>query len=87
VPTAFTPNGDGFNDIIYCRGYGIEKLLNFKIYNRWGQLLFLSNSVDEGWNGLYKDVMQNADVYFYTIEAVSYGGKKFYEDGNFLLIR
>jgi gliding motility-associated-like protein len=87
VPTAFTPNGDGINDIIYCRGYGIEKLLSFRIYNRLGQLLFLSTTIEDGWNGYYKELLQNSDTYYYTYEAESYGGKRVKGEGNFLLLR
>lgn len=88
VPTAFSPNGDGNNDIIYARGFGIKKLLSFKIFNRQGQLIFISNDENYGWNGIYKDVPQNSDVYFYTYEAESYiPGKVVSGEGNFMLLR
>lgn len=88
VPTAFTPNGDGINDIIYARGFGIKKLLNFKIYNRLGQLLFISYDEHIGWDGYYKDILQNSDPYYYTYEAESYiPGKIVRGEGNFMLLR
>lgn len=88
VPTAFTPNGDGNNDIIYARGFGIKKLLSFKIFDRQGQLLFMTNDENVGWNGYYKDVLQNTDPYFYTYEAESYiPGKIVQGEGNFMLLR
>lgn len=87
VPTAFTPNGDGVNDLIYCRGFGIVKLLSFKIYNRLGQLLFISTNMDDGWNGYHKELLQNSDIYYYTYEAESYGGKRVKGEGNFILLR
>ena len=88
VPTAFSPNGDGNNDIIYARGFGIKRLLSFKIFNRQGQLIFVSNDEKEGWNGIYKDIPQNSDVYFYTYEAESFiPGKIVNGEGNFMLLR
>lgn len=88
APTAFTPNGDGNNDIFFARGFGIKKLTAFKIYNRQGTLLFFSVSEHDGWDGNYKGVPQNSDTYFYTIEGESYiPNKKVFKDGNFLLLR
>lgn len=86
-PMAFSPNGDGSNDIIYCRGWGIERLVSYKIYNRLGQLLFVSTDINYGWDGYYKGVLQNSDVYFYIYEAISYDGKKISGEGNFLLLK
>jgi gliding motility-associated-like protein len=88
VPTAFSPNGDGNNDILYARGFGIKKLLNFKIFNRQGQLLFISNDERYGWDGNYKDIPQNSDVFYYTYEAESFiPGKVVSGEGNFMLLR
>ncbi len=72
VPTAFTPNGDGINDIIYPSGWGIRKLNYFKIYNRWGQLLFESNDIKVGWDGRYQGIMQNMDTYVYEASVETY---------------
>lgn len=72
VPDVFTPNGDGINDIIYVRGWGIEELHYFKIFNRWGELVFESNDLDIGWNGYYKEKLQMADTYTYTVSAKPY---------------
>jgi gliding motility-associated-like protein len=88
VPTAFTPNGDGNNDIVYARGFGIKKLKSFKIFNRLGQLLFLTTNETIGWDGYYKNVLQNTDSYFYTYEAESFiPGKVISGEGNFMLLR
>lgn len=65
VPTAFTPNGDGNNDKVYLRGWGIKKLIEFKIYNRWGQLMFETTDINEGWDGYYKGELQNTETYVY----------------------
>jgi gliding motility-associated-like protein len=88
APTAFTPNGDGNNDIFYARGFGIKKLTSFKIYNRQGTLIFFSTSENVGWDGNYKDEPQNSDTYFYTIEGESYiPNKRVFKEGNFILLR
>lgn len=88
APTAFTPNGDGNNDIFYARGFGIKKLASFKIYNRQGTLIFFSQSEDVGWDGYYKGDPQNSDTYFYTIEGESYiPNKRVFKEGNFMLLR
>ncbi|MCE2963819.1 MAG: T9SS type B sorting domain-containing protein [Chitinophagales bacterium] len=88
VPTAFTPNGDGNNDILFAKGFGIKKLLSFKIFNRQGQILFLSNDENHGWDGNYKDVPQNSEVYYYIYEAESFiPGKIVSGEGNFMLLR
>lgn len=88
VPTAFSPNGDGFNDILFARGSGIKKLLDFKIYNRLGQLLFMTTDENLGWDGTYKGVDQNTDSYFYTYRAEAFiPGKIVSGEGNFMLLR
>lgn len=88
APTAFTPNGDGNNDVYYARGFGIKKLTSFKIFNRQGMLLFYSTSEYEGWDGNYKGEPQNTDTYFYTIEGESYiPNKHVSKEGNFMLLR
>lgn len=72
VPTAFTPNGDGENDVVYVKGWGIKKLNYFKIYNRWGQLVFESNDLSVGWDGIFQGVPQNMETYVYQVSAVTY---------------
>ena len=72
VPTAFTPNGDGTNDIVYVDGWGIKTLQYFKIFNRWGELVFESNDLKVGWDGVYKGVPQNMETYVYEASAIPY---------------
>lgn len=85
VPNAFSPNGDGFNDILFVRGIGVTEL-EFKIYNRWGELVFETNDIaivcnkienciqTKGWDGTYKDEKQEMDVYVYTLRATFENG-------------
>lgn len=72
VPTAFTPNGDGVNDIVYVGGWGIKKLLEFRIYNRWGELLYEGTDIDQGWDGTFKGVPQNVETYVYQVKVETY---------------
>jgi gliding motility-associated-like protein len=72
LPTTFTPNSDGNNDIVFVRGWGIKKLISFEIYNRWGELMYKGTDINEGWNGYYKDELQNNDVYAYKVIALSW---------------
>lgn len=69
MPTTFTPNGDGTNDVIYVEGWGIKELDEYKIYNRWGELLFETTDKEVGWDGYYKGVLQNSDVYVFKVSA------------------
>ncbi len=74
VPTAFTPNGDGTNEIVYVGGWGLKSLNYFRIYNRWGELVFESNDLLVGWDGTYKGVPQNIETYVYQASANTYIG-------------
>ncbi|MDP2386697.1 MAG: PKD domain-containing protein [Bacteroidota bacterium] len=88
VPTAFTPDGDGTNDVIYVDGWGIKKLIYFRIYNRWGQLLFESTDLETGWDGYYNGVLQNMETYVYQASAETYTDIAPVEiKGSFKLIR
>ena len=86
VPNAFTPNGDGKNDKVFVRGFGIAQM-NFRIYNRWGQLVFESASQSYGWDGRYKGELQPMDAYAYAL-IVQYGdGTVVNKKGDITLIR
>lgn len=87
VPTAFTPNGDGVNDIIYVRGWGIQNLQEFKIFNRWGQLVFETTDINEGWDGFFRGELQNSETYVYTVVAELYSGQLVTKQGNLNLLR
>jgi gliding motility-associated-like protein len=87
VPTTFTPNGDGNNDIIYVRGWGIKDLISFQIYNRWGELVFETSELSQGWNGFYKDVLQNNDIYTFKVKATDVYGEPMEANGHINLMR
>jgi gliding motility-associated-like protein len=67
LPTAFTPNGDGKNDVLYARSLSSIKL--FRVYNRWGEMVFESNDKATGWDGTYKGKALNRDVFTYYVEG------------------
>jgi gliding motility-associated-like protein len=86
VPNAFTPGRFGQNGIIKVVGFGIMKL-NFRIYNRWGQLVFQSNDQNLGWDGTYRGALQPMDVYAYTLDAEFSDGTHVTKKGDITLIR
>lgn len=87
VPTAFTPNGDGKNDILKPTTVGISQLRYFRVYNRWGQLLFTTSELAKGWDGIYNGVLQPSNTYVFVTEGVDYTGKSIFRKGTTVLIR
>lgn len=86
VPNAFTPNGDGLNDVIRIEGKGIIEL-DFRIYNRWGELVFRTTDQAIGWDGYYKGVPQEMENYTYTAEVTLINLDKINLKGNITLLR
>jgi gliding motility-associated-like protein len=86
VPTAFSPNGDGVNDILFAHGAAVESM-NLKIYNRWGEKVFETNSLDKGWDGTYKGKPQEMDAYAYVLTATFIDGSTAQQQGNITLLR
>ncbi|TAF54013.1 MAG: PKD domain-containing protein, partial [Sphingobacteriia bacterium] len=86
VPNAFTPNGDGVNDKIFVRGFGIAKM-SWKIYNRWGQLVFFSTDPAQGWDGRFQGKIQPQEVYHYTVEIEFSDKVKQVRKGDITLLR
>jgi gliding motility-associated-like protein len=75
IPNSFTPNGDGVNDRFYVSAKGISLIKNFYVFNRWGQLVFEAhnippNNAGYGWDGTFKGVVLEPDVFVYTVDAV-----------------
>jgi len=87
VPEAFTPNGDGINDVIYVNGWGIQNLIEFRIYNRRGNEVFYSDDISQGWNGYYKGKLQSIDSYAYVIKAEMWNDQVVVKNGTFSLLR
>jgi len=87
MPTVFTPTGDGINDIVYVRGWGIKELVEYKIYNRWGQVVFSTDDINVGWDGTWKGQKQNADTYVYHVTIKTYIETEIFKKGYINLVR
>ncbi len=87
VPELFTPNGDGKNDAVFVRGWGIKALLEFRIFNRWGEMVFETNDVNQGWDGTYKGEMQNTETFMFTVRTISFNNEILSKKGFIKLIR
>lgn len=86
VPNAFTPGRFGENGIVKVKGFGIGTM-EWKIYNRWGQVVFATSDKNEGWNGIFKGRLQPMDVYTYTLDVIFTDGQKLRKTGDISLLR
>jgi len=87
LPTAFTPNADGKNDVFRIPSMNKNKLLVLNIYNRTGQLVFQTNNASVGWDGTYKNEPLDTGTYFYYTEMEGITGKRLAKKGYVLLLR
>jgi gliding motility-associated-like protein len=87
VPSAFTPNSDGKNDILKPMTVGITTLQYFKVFNRWGQMLFSTTTIGKGWDGRFNGQEQPAGAYVYEAEGWDFKGAKILRKGTVVLIR
>lgn len=86
VPNGFTPNGDGYNEILKAIPVGVT-LQNFSIYNRWGNLVFNTNDYTLGWDGYYKGQLQPAGTFVWKAKGISYKGESIVRKGTVVLVR
>ncbi|MBI3509645.1 MAG: PKD domain-containing protein [Bacteroidetes bacterium] len=86
IPTAFSPNGDGSNDVLYVRGAGI-KLLDFVVYDRFGEKVFESMKIDDGWDGSFRGEPMNSGIYVYYVKADFYNNTSQVLKGDVSLVR
>lgn len=87
VPTGFTPNGDGKNDVLKPVGVGIAQLQQFRIFNRWGQLVFSTTELGKGWDGTFNGIKQPAGTYVFEAIGTDQLGNRIYKKGTVVLIR
>ncbi len=87
VPTGFTPNGDGLNDVLKPIAVGVERIEYFSVYNRWGQLVFTTTINGQGWDGQIGGKPQTTNTYVWMVKAVDYTGKPVFQKGTATLIR
>jgi gliding motility-associated-like protein len=86
VPKAWSPS-DGHNDKLYPLTICIKQLKYFRVYNRWGQLMFETHTLGQGWDGTFNGQPQVMDVYTWTVEATGNDGVHYKQAGNSILMR
>ena len=86
IPNAFSPNGDNENDILYVRGIWIEKMI-FRVFDRWGEMVFESNDPAIGWDGTFRGKKLDPDVYDFYLDVTCIGGLKSIIKGNVTLMK
>ncbi len=87
VPSAFTPNGDGNNDVLRPVMYGIKKLNYFRVYNRWGQLFYQTADAGKGWDGFFRGARQEMQTLVWVVEGTGVDGAIHSKKGTSILIR
>ncbi len=86
LPNAFSPNGDGKNDVLYVKSNVITEM-TLVIYNRWGREMFRTTDISEGWDGRYNGAELSPDAYAYYLKATCINGDNFIKKGNVSLLR
>ncbi len=92
LPNTFTPDGNGVNDVFYPRGRGLSNINRFRIYNRWGEVVFDRSNIavddkSNGWDGRKGGTLLPPDVYVYTIDALCDTGEPLQWQGDVMLLR
>ena len=87
IPNVFTPNNDGQNDVLYLLSVGVEELIEFKIFNRWGEVIFETQDKKEGWDGTFKSKPQEVGNYAYYYKVKTIGGDTREGHGDVALLR
>jgi len=87
VPNAFTPNADGKNDFLHPIPRGIKKINYFRVYNRWGQLLYESAQEYPGWDGRLQGILQSSQVVVWVVQGVGIDNQIYIRKGTSVLVR
>lgn len=87
IPSGFTPNSDGRNDVLKPLPVGIKTFNYFRIYNRWGQMIYSTASAGTGWDGTLGGKEQATGTYVYMAQGIDYLGKTIFKKGTVVLIR
>ncbi|WP_276482490.1 gliding motility-associated C-terminal domain-containing protein [Paraflavitalea pollutisoli] len=87
VPNAFTPNGDGNNDVIRPICVGISQLRFFRIYNRFGQMVYATTEINKGWDGMLGGQRQSSGTFAYLVQGTDYTGRVITKRGTVQLLR
>ncbi len=86
VPEMFSPNDDGNNDLLFVNTIGLQNV-EFKVFDRFGRVIFSTDDPSVGWNGIYKGEKQNIDAYPYVVVGQTFGGQVITKKGTVQLIR
>ncbi len=87
VPNTFSPNSDGLNDKLFVRGIGLNSLQFFRIFDRWGKLIFETEDIDQGWDGTSGGKHSPVATYVYLLKGVCSSGAEVTKSGNITLVR
>jgi len=88
VPTAFTPNGDGINDVLKAINADLAKSFTLKVYNRFGEMMYITNIPTQGWDGRYKGQEADAGTYVWLLDYIHpVSAKHIFEKGTSVLLR
>jgi gliding motility-associated-like protein len=87
VPNTFTPNDDGINDMLLVRAYGVKEISVFRVFDRWGTLLFESTDPAFGWNGTFKGAHLDPAVFVWTVEGICLNDENFTSSGNVAIVK
>lgn len=92
LPNTFTPNGDGNNDRFYPIGRALRTIRSFRVYSRWGELVYEARNIppnreEYGWDGTFKGAALKADVYVYVLEGTCGDGEQIFRKGDITLFR
>jgi gliding motility-associated-like protein len=86
VPSAFSPNGDGMNDVLYVRGFRIASF-HMRVFDRWGKEVFDTEDKEKGWDGRQNGNELPADTYGYVIDVAYTDGTREQKSGSITLLR
>ncbi|MEO5889772.1 MAG: gliding motility-associated C-terminal domain-containing protein, partial [Ferruginibacter sp.] len=87
IPKAFTPNNDKTNDVLSVRAIGYIQLKSFKIYNRYGEVVFETKQLNDSWNGKFKGILQPTGAFMWIAEGTDLNGIIVKDKGSIILIR
>ena len=87
IPNIITPNDDGANDVLEIRYAGVQNISLLRIYNRWGELVYETEDIDEYWDGTHRGMPLNPAVFVYYLEGLCLSGEPFTQEGNVTLVR
>jgi gliding motility-associated-like protein len=87
LPNTFTPNGDGINESLKVMGPGVASVKRFRVFNRWGQMIFESTDPAAGWDGTFNGTKLDPGVYMYYVDVECIDGRKTMKKGDVTLLR